>query len=269
MISQLSDSSTSTTNAYQQEYERRGRGLTMSIASATFDGLWNHYEMWSAIVGGFTFLWLAHHSLVYRSKDVDDDWEDVDGIKVGVFPKHNDDIKLELAWTIVTFILIVWLTYYSWGPINEVWASPDDPDSMYGLECGTEGHDPNKCYHTIGITAQQWFWSFDCNGLDADICDSSEYQDLNGTMVPVLKLKQGEYFLANMTSEDVTHAPWFVKFGVKEDAVPGLHSALWIAPTCETANCGGDEGESTLLLCTEYCGDDHAYMAAIVNVHNN
>ena len=26
----------------------------MSIASATFDGLWNHYEMWSAIVGGFT-----------------------------------------------------------------------------------------------------------------------------------------------------------------------------------------------------------------------
>ena len=65
--------------------------------------------MWSAIVGGFTFLWLAHHSLVYRSKNVDDDWEDVDGIKVGVFPKHNDDLKLELAWTIVPFLILVFM----------------------------------------------------------------------------------------------------------------------------------------------------------------
>ena len=60
----LSDFFPSTTNAYEQESERRGRGLRVSIASATFDGLWSHYEMWSAIVGGFTFLWLAHHSLV-------------------------------------------------------------------------------------------------------------------------------------------------------------------------------------------------------------
>ena len=240
----------------------------MSIASATFDALWDHYVIWSAIVGAITFIWLAHHSLFYRSKDVGDDWEDVDRIEVGVFPKHNDNLTLELAWTIIPFILIVWLTYYSWGPINEVWADPDDPDSMYGLECGTADADPNKCYHVISITGQQWFWSFDCKDLETKYCDASEFQDLNGTTVPVLKLKQGEYYLANMTSEDVTHAPWFVKFGVKEDTVPGLETAMWIAPTCESSNCGGEDGESSLILCTEYCGDDHAYMSAIVNVHS-
>ena len=259
--------SKTSTNAYERESERKGRGLGMSIASATFDHLWDHYVLWSAIVGGITFIWLAHHSLFYRSKDVDDDWEDVDGIEVGVFPKHNDNFTLELAWTIIPFILIVWLTYYSWEPINEVWADPDDPNSMYGLECGTEGADANKCYHTISITGQQWFWNFDCGELSTDLCDASEYQDLNGTMVPVLSLKQGEFYLANLTSEDVTHSPWFVKFGVKEDAVPGLDTAMWIAPTCDTSNCGGD-GESTLILCAEFCGDDHAYMSAIVHVHS-
>ncbi|MDP6857186.1 MAG: hypothetical protein QGH13_06620 [Candidatus Thalassarchaeaceae archaeon] len=243
----------------------------MSIASATFDHLWDHYVLWSAIVGALTFIWLAHHSLVYRSKDEGDSFESPDGIEVGVFPKHNDDLKLELAWTIIPFILIVWLTYYSWEPINEVWADPDDPNSIYGLECeyNSEGNKTtDKCYHTIGITGQQWFWTFDCKDLDAKICDASEYQDLNGTTVPVLKLKQGEYYLANMTSEDVTHAPWFVKFGVKEDTVPGLETAMWIAPTCESSNCGGEGGESSLILCTEYCGDAHAYMAAIVTVYS-
>ena len=240
----------------------------MGIASAAFDSLWNEYLVWSAIVGGFTFIWLAHHSLTYRSKDEEDDWVDVDGIEVGVFPKHNDNISLELAWMIISFILIVYLTYISWGPLSDVWADPNDPDSAYGLDCTDAAADPNKCYHIIDITAQQWFWSFECPEYAGPaLCDASEYQDLNGTMVPVLSLKEGEFYLANLTSIDVTHSPWFVAFGVKEDAVPGLDTQVWIIPTCEDADCGGVEGESTLLLCTEYCGDDHAYMAAVVNVH--
>jgi heme/copper-type cytochrome/quinol oxidase subunit 2 len=242
----------------------------MGIASEGFDELWNHYEMWSIIVGAFTFIWLAHHSLVYRSKDVDDDWKDVDGIKVGVFPKHNDNIKLELAWTIIPFILIVWLTYYSWGPINDVWADPNDPDSQYGLECeyDAEGNKTtDKCYHQFSISGQQWFWEFDCHELRSDLCDASEYQDLNGTMVPVLSLKQGEFYFVNLISEDVTHAPWFVKLGVKEDTVPGLETSMWVIPTCESSNCNGESGESTLILCTEYCGDNHAYMSAILTIH--
>ena len=80
-------------------------------------------------------------------------------------------------------------------------------------------------------------------------------------------MKEGQFYLANLTSIDVTHAPWFVAFGVKEDSVPGLDTQVWIIPTCDEVDCGGEEGESSLLLCTEYCGDDHAYMAAVVNVH--
>ena len=36
-----------------------------------------------------------------------------------------------------------------------------------------------------------------------------------------LSLKKGETYLANMRSEDVTHAPWFLGMGVKEDTLYG------------------------------------------------
>ena len=61
-----------------------------------------------------------------------------------------------------------------------------------------------------------------------------------------------------MTSNDVTHAPWFVSFGIKEDVQPGMITSQWIL---------ADDVENFLLLCTEYCGDDHAYMIAGVSVH--
>ena len=220
------------------------------IASAAFDSLWNGASLvWSAIAGGFTFIWLAHHSLTYRSKDEEDDWVDVDGIEVGVFPKHNDNISLGIGLDDYSIHPHRLPDLHFWGPLSDVWADPNDPDSAYGLDCTDAAADPNKCYHIIDITAQQWFWSFECPEYAGPaLCDASEYQDLNGTMVPVLSLKEGEFYLANLTSIDVTHSPWFVAFGVKEDAVPGLDTQVWIIPTCEDADCGGVEGESTLLV---------------------
>ena len=64
-------------------------------------------------------------------------------------PKENDNLKMELTWTIVPFILIVYLTYIAWGPLDEMWSA--DPDA-----------------HEIGVTANQWFWDFDCMSDDED-----------------------------------------------------------------------------------------------------
>ncbi len=211
----------------------------MKAGGDIFNDLFDEFTMWAIIVGVFTFVWMFHHSLKYRSKDGSDN--NVDNLTPGVFPKENDNLKMELAWTIVPFILIVYLTFISWGPLDEVWTEDEDA-------------------HVVYITASQWNWNFDCGNLTADICDSSSTMDVEGRTNTVLSLKAGESYTFLMTSEDVIHAPFFVDWGLKEDTLPGMETAIYYTP-------GEDEIGTHLLLCTEYCGDDHGYMTAIVEVH--
>ena len=148
----------------------------MSVMTPIFAGLWDHYIFWSLIVGGFAFGWLYHHSFWFTSKDGEKP-PNVDELKVGVFPKHYDDMRLEVAWTVLPFILIVWLTYYSWGPLDAMWTSADG--GIHGYECeegqfsnntmDSSGIISSECYHVIEITGQQWFWSFDCLELGTSI----------------------------------------------------------------------------------------------------
>ena len=141
----------------------------MGLITPLYDSLWNEYLAWSALVALFTFGWLYHHSFFYRSKDGEN--PNVDNLEVGVFPVENDDLKLELAWTIVPFILIVYLTYISWAPLDNIWASPDD--GHFGSECDYSSgmssnlsFDPDAelkgeytadCYHTIEIQPNNGF----------------------------------------------------------------------------------------------------------------
>ena len=74
----------------------------MAVTSPLFNVLWDEYILWSLLVGGITFGWLYHHSFAYRSTD-GESVANVDDLKVGVFPKHNDDLRLEVAWTVLPF----------------------------------------------------------------------------------------------------------------------------------------------------------------------
>ena len=76
-------------------------------------------------------------------------------------------------------------------------------------------------------------------------------------MKPLLTLKAGETYFAVLNSIDVTHAVKNPGFGMMEDVVPGQETYLWM-PAVEEI--------SFLMLCAEYCGDNHAYMTAQVNV---
>ncbi|MEE2812266.1 MAG: cytochrome c oxidase subunit II [Candidatus Thermoplasmatota archaeon] len=210
----------------------------MKAGSDLFYELFNEFVAWSILVFAITFIWQMHHSLRYRSKDGSDN--NVDNLTPGVFPKENDDLRLELTWTILPFILIVYLTYISWGPLSEVWT--EDPEA-----------------HQVGIHASQWNWGFDCGDLDEDICSISN-ADVEGQTKPKISLKAGESYTFILTSEDVTHAPFFVDWGIKEDSQPGMVTKMYYKPSV-------DEIGTHLLLCTEYCGDDHGYMTAVVEVH--
>ena len=83
----------------------------MAVTSPLFNVLWDEYILWSLLVGVITFGWLYHHSFAYRSTD-GEKVANVDDLKVGVFPKHNDDLRLEVAWTVLPFLLIMVILYF-------------------------------------------------------------------------------------------------------------------------------------------------------------
>jgi cytochrome c oxidase subunit 2 len=235
----------------------------MAGVTPLYDAIWDDYILWSLFVGAIAFGWLYHHSYFYRSEDGES--PNVDNLEVGVFPKEYDNLRLEVTWTVLPFILIVWLTYISWAPLDAVW-SQTGPDGFHGSECveGTSsnnwldenGYVHSECYWEIGITGQQWFWEFDCYDLSEDICLTG-YATVEGELKPLLTLKTGETYLAAMTSIDVTHAVKNHGFGIMEDVVPGQDTYLWMPAV---------EDISFLMLCAEYCGDNHAYMTAQINV---
>ena len=235
----------------------------MAGVTPLYDAIWEDYIIWSLFVGAIAFGWLYHHSFFYRSNDGES--PNIDNLEVGVFPIDYDNLRLEVAWVILPSLLIVWLTYISWAPLDAVW-SQTGPDGYHGSEC-SEGESSNNyvdddgyvysaCYHEISIVGQQWFWNMDCEDLSEDIC-STDFATSGGETRPLLNLKVGETYLARLTSTDVTHAPKFNGFGMMEDIVPGQVTFLWL-PAIE-------EGDS-LMLCAEFCGDNHAYMTAQVNV---
>ena len=235
----------------------------MAGVTPLYDAIWDDYILWSLLVGGIAFGWLYHHSYFYRSEDGES--PNVDNLEVGVFPKDYDNLKLEVTWTVLPFILIVYLTYISWAPLDAVW-SETGPDGYHGSECvegessdnyiDGDGYVLSDCYWEIGITGQQWFWEFDCYDLSDDIC-STGYASVEGELKPLLTLKTGETYLATMTSIDVTHAVKNPGFGMMEDVQPGQVTNLWMPAVEDT---------SFLMLCAEYCGDNHAYMTAQITV---
>jgi len=235
----------------------------MAGVTPLYDAIWEDYIIWSLFVAAIAFGWLYHHSFFYRSNDGES--PNVDNLEVGVFPIDYDNLRLEVAWVILPSLLIVWLTYISWAPLDAVW-SQTGPDGYHGSECAEgessdnyvddDGYVYSACYHEISIVGQQWFWNMDCGNLSEDLC-STDFATSGGETRPLLNLKVGETYLARLTSTDVTHAPKFNGFGMMEDIVPGQETYLWL-PAIE-------EGDS-LMLCAEFCGDNHAYMTAQVNV---
>ncbi len=234
----------------------------MEAGGDIFWALFNEFNFWAAITFVIVMVWMFHHSLRYRSKDGINN--NVDDFIPGTFPKENDDMRMELTWTIVPFILIIYLTYIAWGPIDEMWRA--DPDA-----------------HQINLTGNQWYWDIDCDPLrgteeapesflamenrsnmmfyDADgtlICELTTI-DVEGQIKPLLRVKAEQSYMFSLTSNDVTHAPFFLDWGIKEDAQPGMETRLYHTPSM-------DEIGSSLLMCTEYCGKDHGYMTAVVEV---
>ena len=94
----------------------------------------------------------------------------------------------------------------------------------------------------VKVIARQWSWLF-------------EYE--NGMKSNELKVPLGKPVQLSLTSEDVIHGFYAPAFRIKQDVVPGMVNHLWFQST---------EVGTFDVLCTQYCGLQHAKMLSKIVV---
>lgn len=166
--------------------------------------------------------------------------------------KFHDNLRLEIFWTIIPFIILVALAV----PATKVLISMNN----------TSDSDV-----TIKIIGSQWKWQYQYlnEGISFFSNLSTPYEQIEN------KAPKGQWYLLEVdkplvlpiqkkirflvTSMDVVHSWWVPKLGVKRDAIPGFmyESWAWIEKP------GTYRGQ-----CTELCGVNHGYMPIVVQAVN-
>ncbi len=160
---------------------------------------------------------------------------------------HNS--PLEIAWTIVPIVILVFIGAFS---LPVLFKQQEIPDADI----------------TIKVTGYQWYWGyeyvddgvqFDSFMLERDELadygyDESLYRLATDTAVVV---PIGATIVMQLTGADVIHSWTIPAFGVKQDAVPGRLAQLWFAAEQEGVYFG---------QCSELCGINHAFMPITVKV---
>ena len=161
---------------------------------------------------------------------------------------HNS--KLEVVWTVIPFLILVGM------------AIPSTATLLY-MEDTTESE------LTVKIIGYQWKWHYEYLDHDIDFFSNLstpraqiENREPKGEHY-LLEVDNALYLPANrkvrflLTSNDVIHAWWIPKFGVKKDAIPGYINEFWTNVDAP----GTFRGQ-----CAELCGKDHGFMPIVVEV---
>lgn len=153
-----------------------------------------------------------------------------------------EDPALEITWTIVTAIILVFVGVSAYSVLASPYLSPQY-DAGGAIEM--DGEDPAANDDAVvEVVASQFQWHF-------------TYPDGNVTTRDELVLPAGENVTLAMTSGDVIHSFAIQELGIKQDVFPGTET--YVRTRIET------EGEY-LAQCFEFCGSGHAYMQANVTV---
>ncbi|HUR15352.1 MAG TPA: cytochrome c oxidase subunit II [Mycobacteriales bacterium] len=162
------------------------------------------------------------------------------GYAVVRFRKRSDELPaqirynlpIEVLYTVVPFVIIAVLFFYTAVSENKVNKLTRNPDV------------------TVGVVGFQWNWQFVYE--DAKVQVTGEPAQPATLVLPVAKRIR---FVE--TSPDVIHSFWVPDFLFKRDVVPGRFNAFEITPTREGTYTG---------RCAEFCGEKHSRMNFTVKV---
>ncbi len=154
--------------------------------------------------------------------------------------KNTHNTLIEVAWTVVPALILVFIAVFSF------------PLLYRQLEIPTPGL-------TIRAIGHQWYWSYEYpdNGNFTFDANMIEKADLQPGQIYLLEtdnevvLPTETDIRIQITATDVIHAWTIPAFGVKHDAMPGRTNESWF----NIKKPGIYYGQ-----CSELCGVRHAYM---------
>jgi cytochrome c oxidase subunit 2 len=156
-------------------------------------------------------------------------------------PIHGNT-RLEIAWTVIPTIIVLFGAVYSWTILDDIEATASD--SM-----------------RLDVTAQQFEWSFGYPEKMVGTGASAAPVTTHELHVPVDRQLD-----VHLTALDVLHSFWVPEWRIKRDAVPardpageGVDNTFVVTPNVEG---------TFSLICTELCGTGHSTMRATVVVES-
>lgn len=173
---------------------------------------------------------------------------------LGVKPSHfHESTKLEIAWTVVPFIILIVMAVPATTTLIEV-------------------YDTEEAELDVLVTGYQWKWKYEY--IDPAGENISFFSSLRTPQSEIHgEEPKGENYLIDVdhplvlpvnkkvrfliTANDVIHAWWVPELAVKKDAIPGFINESW----AKANKTGVYRGQ-----CAELCGRDHGFMPVVVNV---
>jgi cytochrome c oxidase subunit II len=147
------------------------------------------------------------------------------------------NLPLEIVYTIIPFIIIAVLFFYTVIVQNRVQQRSDDPDV------------------TIAVNAFKWNWQFVYS--DTTASNGGEPVSTVGSTdeIPILVVPVDQTIRFELASADVIHSFWVPEFLFKLDIVPGNENGRDNVFEVTVREAGSYVGR-----CAELCGTYHAFM---------
>jgi cytochrome c oxidase subunit 2 len=148
-------------------------------------------------------------------------------------PQVYGSTQIELAWTVVPFLIVVVMFLAT---------------ARYIF--GIEGAQPPPGALRVTVVGHQWWWEI--RYPDLGIVTANELH------VPVSDPAGATPTFITLESADVIHSFWVPQLAGKVDVIPNRTNRVWIDPVRPGLFVG---------QCAEYCGVQHAWMLLRVVVH--
>jgi len=211
--------------AWNNDFTRMGFPNPITTQGAVTLSLWQGSWVAGMLVGAVVWGMILWAVMFHRKR----------GDKLPPQVRYN--MPIEILYTVVPFVLIAVLFYYTAKDENTIDALPQNPASAM----------------QVNVTGFQWSWEFNYpqyKTAGGGSVTTDGYMWGQGPL-PVLEIPVGETVEFNLTSPDVIHAFWVPEFLFKRDVVPGHPNHFAINAT-KTGTYTGH--------CSELCGLYHSRM---------
>jgi len=212
----------------------RGSWLSWGWPEGITDEARSMHKLWigstiaALVVGIAVWILIAYAAIRYRKRKGTED----------ELPRQTAyNLPLEVVYTIIPFVIIAVLFFFTVSTQNRVMERSADPDV------------------TVAVNAFKWNWQF----VYPDTTNANGGEPVStvgsSTEIPILVLPTDQTVRFELSSADVIHSFWVPEFLFKLDVIPGNDNGRDNVFQVTVREQGAYVGR-----CAELCGTYHAYM---------